>query len=144
MENTGTVTIETRERPGCLLQILWFAFVGVWLGQAWMIAAWILMLTIIGIPLAVVMLNMLPQVMALREPVRKVMVRTGENGALVERTLEPAQVNFLLRAVYFLLIGWWLSALWMEAAYLISLTIIGLPVGFWMFDRVPALVSLKQ
>ena len=144
MENTGTVVVETRGNPGCLLQILWFAFVGIWLGQAWMIAAWILMVTIIGIPLGVAMLNMLPKVMALREPARKVMVRSGLDGALIERTVEPVQVNFLLRALYFLLIGWWLSALWMEAAYLICLTVIGLPVGFWMFDRVPTMVSLKQ
>ena len=144
MENTGTVVVETRGNPGCLLQILWFAFVGIWLGQVWMIAAWILMVTIVGIPLGVAMLNMLPKVMALREPIRQVIVRKGQDGTLIERTVEPVQVNFLVRAVYFLLIGWWLSALWMEAAYLISLTVIGLPVGFWMFDRVPELLSLKQ
>jgi len=144
MENTGTVVVETRESPGCLLQILWFAFVGIWLGQVWMIAAWILMITIIGIPLGVAMLNMLPKVMALREPTRQVVVRSGRDGGLIERTVEPVQVNFLLRVVYFLLIGWWWSALWMEAAYLVCLTVIGLPVGFWMFDRVPTMVSLKQ
>ena len=26
----------------------------------------------------------------------------------------------------------------------ISLTIVGLPIGFWMFDQVPALVSLRR
>jgi hypothetical protein len=32
----------------------------------------------------------------------------------------------------------------MELSYLVCLTIIGLPLGFWMFDRVPALVSLHR
>jgi hypothetical protein len=32
----------------------------------------------------------------------------------------------------------------MEVAYAISLTVIGLPIGFWMFDQVPALVSLRR
>lgn len=144
MDNTGTMVIETHKNPGCLLQLLWFAFIGVWLGQIWMIMAWLLMVTVIGIPVGVAMLNMLPKVFALREPTRHVMVRTGQDGYLSEREVQPPQINLLLRAIYFLLVGWWLSAFWMEAAYAISLTVIGLPIGFWMFDRIPAVLSLKH
>ena len=144
MDKSKTVVIETNQNPGCLLQILWFAFVGVWLGQAWMVVAWFFMITIIGIPLGIAMLNMLPKVIALRQPQHSVLVRTGADGQILRREVAPQQVNIVLRALYFLLIGWWFSAIWMEAAYAISLTIIGLPVGFWMFDRVPAVLTLKQ
>ncbi len=138
----NTTMIETRKSPGCLLQILWFAFVGIWLGQAWIILAWLLMLSVIGIPLGVMMLNALPKVIALREPNERVRVTIRPDGSMVRAY--PEQTPFLLRAVYFLLVGWWLSAVWMEVAYAISLTFIGLPLGFWMFDRVPAIVSLKR
>ncbi len=139
-----TMTVETRKNPGCLVQILWFAFIGIWLGQAWMIISWILMLTIIGIPLAVAMLNKLPFVMALRtEPVR-LQVTQNDDGSVSKREVGKPQINFFLRAIYFLLVGWWLSAIWMEAAYLLCLSVIGLPIGFWMFDLVPAIVSLKR
>ncbi len=141
--NTTTV-VETRKSPGCLLQILWFAFIGVWLGQAWMIAAWLLMVSIVGIPFGVAMLNMLPKVIALREPEERTRVTIRSDGSIARREVYPEQAPFLLRAVYFLLVGWWLSAIWMETAYAITLTIIGLPLGFWMFDRVPAIVSLKR
>lgn len=144
MTNTQSVVVETQRNPGCLLQILWFAFIGWWLGQAWMVVAWVLMVTIIGIPFGIAMLNMLPKVIALREPSRKVVVRSFNGGEMMQREIEPPQVNILLRALYFLLVGWWLSAIWMEAAYAVSLTVIGLPIGFWMFDRVPALLSLKR
>ena len=144
MHTTETVVIETNRNPGCLLQLLWFAFIGVWLGQVWMIIAWFFMVTIIGIPIGVVMLNMLPKVFALREPAHQVMIRTGRDGEMIQREVEPEQINILLRAIYFLLVGWWLSALWMEAAYAICLTVIGLPIGFWMFDRIPWVVSLQQ
>ena len=139
-----TMTVETRKNPGCLVQILWFAFIGIWLGQIWMVVSWILMVTIVGIPLAVVMLNKLPWIMALRtEPVR-LQVAHYENGSVSQREVGKPQINFLLRAIYFLLVGWWLSAIWMEAAYLLCLSVIGLPIGFWMFDLVPAIVSLKR
>jgi uncharacterized membrane protein YccF (DUF307 family) len=142
--NSDRVVVETQRNPGCLLQLLWFAFIGIWLGQAWMVVAWFFMVTIIGIPIGVAMLNMLPKVIALREPTRRVMISTNGHGEVFRRDIQVEQVNIVLRAIYFILIGWWLSALWMEAAYAISLTIIGLPIGFWMFDRVPAILSLKR
>jgi uncharacterized membrane protein YccF (DUF307 family) len=141
---TPSVTVETRRSPGCLLQLLWFAFIGIWLGQIWMIAAWILMLTIIGIPLGVSMLNNLPKVFALREPTRRVRVYRNPDGSLTEVEIGRPQVNILLRALYFILIGWWFSAIWMEIGYLLTTTILFLPVGFWMFDRVPAVLSLRR
>ena len=137
-------TVELRKNPGCLLQILWFAFIGIWLGQAWMFAAWFFMVTILGISIGVMMLNMLPKVIALREPTEEIKVSVREDGSLSKTEVFPKQVNIILRALYFIFIGWWLSALWMEAAFAICATIIGLPVGFWMFDRVPAIVSLKR
>lgn len=140
----ATTKITTNQNPGCLVQILWFAFVGWWLGQAWMVAAWVCMVTIIGIPLGVWMLNRIPKVIALREPSTVVRIVTRPDGSIRKETVETRQVNIVLRTLYFLLIGWWLTALWLELAYAISMSVIGLPVGFWMFDLAPALLTLKR
>ena len=140
----NTQIVETKKNPGCLVQILWFAFIGWWLGQAWITVAWIAMVTVIGIPLGVWMLDRLPKAVALREHSRKVRISVRKDGSIERREIEPGQVFILFRIVYFFFIGWWLTALWMEAAYWFCMTVIGLPVGFWMFDRVPALLSLRR
>jgi uncharacterized membrane protein YccF (DUF307 family) len=139
----GDTVVIQKENPGCLVQLLWFVFIGWWVGQIWIALSWILILSIIGIPLAIIMLNRLPKVIALREPDKQVSVVMREGAASVSTTSQK-QVNILVRAIYFVLIGWWLSAIWMELAYFVCLTLIGLPIGFWMFDRVPALVSLRR
>jgi len=109
-----------------------------------MIIAWIMMITIVGIPIGVMMLNKIPWVIALRNEPVTVKVTKRADGSLVEREIGKPQVNFLLRAIYFILIGWWLSALWMELAYALCMSVIGLPIGFWMFDCVPGVLSLKR
>jgi uncharacterized membrane protein YccF (DUF307 family) len=140
----SVVVSGSQKNPGCLVQLLWFVFVGWWAGQLWIALAWLLMLTVVGIPLGVMMMNKVPQVIALRRPSGGITVTRVGNVTMVTAGTSVPQHNILLRAIYFLLIGWWLSAMWIELAYLICLTIIGLPIGFWMFDKVPALVSLRR
>ena len=91
-------------------------------------------------PLAIVMFNRVPEVIALRGE-SELLVRSGGGQTIVT---ELPQYNILLRALYFLAIGWWFSALWMELAYALCMSVIGLPFGFWMFDRVPFIVSLRR
>ena len=129
-----------------MVQVLWFLFIGWWAGQIWIALAWLAMLTILGIPLGVMMLNKIPQVIALRGQEETLAVTVTQVGdtTIVTTGGEKPQRNILLRALYFVFVGWWLSALWMEVAYLLCVTIIGMPLGFWMFDKVPALVSLRR
>ena len=138
------VDIQSQRNPGCLVQLLWFALVGWWAGQIWVAVAWALMVTVIGIPLGVAMLNRVPEVIALRNPLATATVTRVDGDTVVTRSTDVPQRNLLLRALYFLLIGWWLSALWIETAYALCISIIGLPIGLWMYDRVPALLSLRR
>ena len=127
--------IVVRERPGCLLQLIWFFFVGWWLGLAAIIFAYTMFLFIITIPIGVLVLNALPELIALRPAARRV---------TVYGPVQTPQLNIFARSLWSLLVGWWLSALWVEAAYLLCLSIVGLPLGFWMFDRAPAVLSLQR
>ena len=54
------------------------------------------------------------------------------------------QPSLLVRAVWFLLVGWWLTGLWLSIAWLLNVTIIGIPLGIKMINKVPFVLSLKK
>ena len=51
--------------------------------------------------------------------------------------------GFLIRAVWFIFIGWWLTALSVSVAYFLCAIIIGLPLAFMIFNRVPWILTLR-
>lgn len=133
------------QEPGMslLLRILYFIFFGWWATGVWINVAWFLNATIIGLPLGVWMLNRVPQVLTLR-PTRHVIVTYGHGERVEVRVTALPQHPWPIRLIYFVLIGWWLSFLWSNLAWIISVTVIGLPLGIWMFNRLPALTTLMR
>ena len=124
--------------PHLLLRVLWFVLVGWWLGGILSAVAWFLNATIIGLPLGLWLINRLPTFITLRPQEQTWRI----DGGFAVRATE--QRPFLVRALYFLLIGWWLSGIWMAAAYLALLSIVGLPLAFWMYGRIGAVTTLYR
>ena len=124
--------------PNLILRVIWFVLVGWWLAGILSAAAWALNATIIGLPFGLWIINRLPLAATLRPP--------GSLYRVEEGNLRPGheQRSFLLRAIYFVLIGWWLSGLWMAVAYALLLTIIGMPGAFWMYGRIGAVTTLYR
>ena len=50
---------------------------------------------------------------------------------------------FILRVLWFIFIGWHVTFWWVLAAWLLNLTIIGMPLGLWMLNRVPLVLTLR-
>ena len=140
MTTQSTVIVPQRRGPGLLVRALYFVLFGLWFSGIWAAVAWFLCVTIIGLPLGLYMLNRLPQVVTL-QPSRSDLVITA-TGKVVN--VAVAQYPVLIRALYFVLIGWWFSAIWMAIAWALCASIIGMIVGFWMFNRVPALITLAR
>lgn len=122
-----------------LMRAVWFFLIGWWLGLFWTIGAWIFNLSLIGLPVGLMMLNSLPQVMTLR-PRSRVRVQVTPSGHVLMQG--PEQHPFPLRAIWFLLIGWWASLVWSLIAWAFSLTLILMPISFWMWNRVPTITTL--
>ena len=117
-----------------LVRALWFDFVGWWATPAVVNVAWFLNATIVLLPLGIKLVNLVPTVLTLREP--RSVIDSDSTGA--------GQRSLLVRAVYFLFVGWWLSWLWANVAAFLAVTIIGLPVAIWMFNRLPYVTSLYR
>ena len=137
---TQPIVIQRTDGPGLLIRALYFVLFGWWFSALWAVVAWVLCITVIGLPLGLYMLNRLPQVVTLK-PSRSNLVLTS-SGRVVE--VGVRQRPFLLRALYFVLIGWWFSAIWLGIAWALHVSIIGMVVGFWMFNRVPAVITLAR
>lgn len=125
-----------------ILRLLWFYFVGLWLGAIWLNVAWFLGITIIGLPLCLWMINLAPTIMTLKQEGAYKKFEVGGRTAFYLKAAE--QSNFFVRAVYFLLVGWWLSLFWTELALLLAASFIGIPVAFWMINRLPFVMTLRN
>ncbi|MBP8253123.1 MAG: hypothetical protein KAX40_12225 [Herpetosiphon sp.] len=117
------------------IQFIYFVLVGIWFSQLWMVLAWLVSITVIGLPLANTMLRFLPMVTFL---------------STKQINLDPARSDanqtppFGLRVLYFAFAGWWLSLVWLQFAWIAGITIIGLPIAEMMIKVLPTITTLRR
>jgi len=115
------------------VRALWFVFVGWWVTPIVVNTAWLLNVTVVLLPVGIKLINLVPTVLTLAEP-----------RSLSEPESARGQRSLAVRAVYFVLVGWWLSLLWANAASFLAITVVGLPVAIWMLNRLPYVTSLYR
>ena len=120
-------------RRSLLVRVFWFLLVGWWVTPALVNLAWLLNATVILLPVGIKLINLVPTVLSLKEP-----------RSLSAPETARGQHSLLVRAVYFVLIGWWFSWIWANVAAVCAVTVIGLPVAYWMFNRLPFVTSLYR
>lgn len=115
------------------VRALWFVLVGWWLTPIVVNLAWALNVTILLLPFGIKLINLVPTVLTLKEP-----------RSLSDPDSARGQNSLLVRGAYFVLVGWWASLLWANVAAALAVTVIGLPVAYWMFNRLPFVTSLYR
>ena len=133
-----------RSGPNMFLRIIWYVFIGWWLSGWLMFAAGVCVASVILLPVGLALVNRLPTVLTLRPTTQRTVATMTANGQVAYQVAGAAQHPLWLRALYFLCVGWWLCLLVMGVAYLVSLTIIGLPVAIMMLNRLPAATTLRR
>lgn len=119
-----------------LVRAVWFVFVGWWATGIALGVAWVMNLSVILLPVGIKIINKVPMILSLKQP------ESQEEFMLEEGS--PESPNFLVRGAYFIFIGWWASGLWMAAAYVLSLSIVGIPFAVKMYNKLPYITSLKR
>ena len=54
------------------------------------------------------------------------------------------QVSFLIRAVYFVFIGWWAGLLLAWAAYALFVLVVTIPLGVMLLNLLPTVITLRN
>ena len=130
--------------PNLLVRFVWWLLIGWWASGIVVAIAWFALATIIGIPVGIWLINRLPSILTLRPRTRVWTMGQDAEGRTVIRERGRPQTAWPIRGLWFVLIGWWASAIWMGLAWLIQLTIIGLPLALLMFNRTPFVASLYR
>ena len=108
-----------------LLNILWIVFGGLWMAVAWVIAAVVMAITIIGIPWAraafhIALYTLLPFG-------QKAVSRAEHTG---QEDVGTGPLGVIGNIIWLLLAGWWLALGHLIFAILLAVTIIGIPFAW--------------
>lgn len=129
--------------PSFIVRALWYLFVGWWLSAIVILLGYVCLLTVIGIPAAFALFNRIPQALTLR-PRTTQYETTYRNGVLMLQEATIQQRPWIVRALYFLLIGRWFGAVWLVLAWVIGLLVITLPISFLMYNRTSGIMTLQR
>ena len=141
--NASSVIVTRRQGPPFLVRVLWYLFIGWWLAGISLALGYLAAITIVGLPLAFWIFNRTGTLLTLRP--RPVTVSVSHDGGVtVVESGHREQRSLLLRVVYFVLVGWWAALIWMTIAYFLCLTILLLPVGLMMLNRLPEVFTLHR
>jgi uncharacterized membrane protein YccF (DUF307 family) len=116
-----------------LIRAVWFVLVGIWATPLLLYVAWLCNVTVVLLPVGVKLINYAPFVASLKQTDERVEMNGGE-----------AQASLPVRAVYFVLIGWWLSLLWITVAAFFTASVIGFPIAVTMYSSLPYVTSLYR
>src|SRR5712675_3637470 len=108
-----------------LLNILWIVFGGLWMAAAWVIAAFLMAITIIGLPWARAALNI--AVYTLLPFGLKAVRRNSLTG---RPDIGTGPLGLIGNVIWLLLAGWWLALGHIVTAIALAVTIIGIPFAW--------------
>lgn len=62
---------------------------------------------------------------------------------MVTVNIQQSSPSFFLRVIYYLFIGWWAGFFWLNLGFFFCFTVLLLPVGLVMLNRLPTVLTLR-
>jgi uncharacterized membrane protein YccF (DUF307 family) len=130
--------------PPLALRAAWYVVAGVVCTLFWIIAAWVVLISVVGRTVATRMLERAPTILTLhlagpRSP-------AWMTAPVPYRAPYPASapMNSPSRVLYFIFIGWWASLIWLIFAYFAVLSVVGIPLAYRMLETAPKVAYLGE
>lgn len=114
-----------------ILNVLWILAGGLWMALGWLIAAVLMVLTIVGIPWARAALGLAGYTLL---PFGRVAISRDEIGG---EDLGTGPLGVIGNIIWLLLAGWWLALGHILTAIALAVTIIGIPFAWAHLKLVP-------
>ena len=124
-----------------LLNLLWIAFGGLWMALGWVIAAILMAITIVGLPWTRAALNIAAYTLL---PFGQKAVSRAEY--VGRDDLGSGVLGLLGNIIWLVLAGWWLALAHLITAFLLAITVIGIPfardhlklagLALWPIDKI--------
>ena len=108
-----------------LLNILWIVTGGIWMAAAWLLAAVIMAITIVGLPWARAAVNIAGYTLL---PFGHVALRRNEVSGRSD--VGTGLLGLLGNIIWLLLAGWWLALGHLATAIALAATLIGIPFAW--------------
>lgn len=149
------VNVNAQQGANGCVRAIYFVFIGWWVGFWCLEIGFLLCMLILTLPLGLMILNRLPQIMTLKPSTKTVQTNVNMTSAMAAGGVaSTVNVNvsvtsvqqrpLLVRAVYYIFVGWWVGYLWASVAYFCCLTILGLPLGIIMLNQLPVVLTLRK
>jgi len=114
-------------------------FIGWWLSGIFYTVGVILTLLIITSPLGMIVMQKLGWAFSLyKEDSGSTIIHTGDTSVIIQQK----NINFVVRYLYFIFIGWWIGLIAMGIAWVLGIIIIGLPLSILIMNRMGKIMTL--
>ena len=85
----------------------------------------------------------IPQIMTLKSS-RRLQVSNNDSGVTVIGYSDREQRRWWVRAIYYVLVGWWATFVWLLLLWIAGILIITLPISFWMAGQTGKVQTLRR
>src|SRR6266852_7027258 len=108
-----------------LLNILWILFGGLWMAIAWVVAAVIMAITIVGLPWTRAAFNIALYTLL---PFGQTAVSRADHTG--QEDIGTGPLGMIGNIIWLVLAGWWLALAHVVTAIMLAVTIIGIPFAW--------------
>ena len=131
---------DVQEGPGMLIRFIWMLVIGWWLSGLFYFVGAILTLLIVTAPLGMLVIQKIGWAFSLYQESSLMYVSDGQTTMVMEKQ----QTSFIVRFLYFFFIGWWIGGFALGLAWILGITIIGLPLSFMIMNRLGKIMTLAS